>query len=276
MDVSKMPDPYEMSWSLKDVAQARLDRKMGQVDRALQIFKSVTERDAGNPYACFEYGETLREAGKSAEALKVLDRTLAISPAMSGAWASKGLAFVSLEKPSEAAKCFERALELEPDFILALNPLAAHYLDLNEPDRANALLERAVSTGIADSRTYLLRGRVRLVQKRSAEAAKDFESALHLSQHPEQDLKEEADAYLVCKYYDEGIRLYGEGIKRYPRYAPNYLTLASTYLQMDKPQEALTLFRRALSCDLDAQTREKVKGIVKDLEGALASPEGGK
>ena len=273
VDVSRMPDPYDMGWSIKDVAQARLDRKMGQLDKALQLFRSVTERDPGNPYACFEYGETLRQAGKPQEAIKVLDRTLAISPAMSGAWAAKGLAFVALEKPADGAKCFERALLLEPDFTLALDPLAAHYLDLDEPDKANALLERAVSTGIADSRTYLLRGRVRLVQKRSAEAAKDFEAALRLSQHPEQTMKEEADAYLVCNYFDEGVRLYSEGIRLYPRYSPNYLTLGSTYLQMEKPQEALALFRKALSCELDAQTREQVKGIVKDLEAALASPQ---
>jgi tetratricopeptide (TPR) repeat protein len=82
-------------------------------------------------------------------------------------------------------------------------------------------------------------------------------------------LKEEADVYLLKSQFDEALDLYREGIRLYPSYAPNYLTLGTLYLQTDRPAEALPLYRKALSCDLDAKTRLRVAALVHDLESAL-------
>jgi len=269
LDPASLPDPNDRVRVLQDMAQGRLERASGQLDRATLRLKSVTEADPGNPSAWYEYGETLRRAGQTDQAMAALDRALAISSQLAEAWAAKGHAWVSQGKNAEGAHCYERALILQPDFTSALNPLAAYYLDENKPDKALPLLERAVSAGFADDWTYLLRGRVRLVQDRSQEAARDFESALRISTDPRQTLKAEADIYMVRARYEEGIRLYAEGIKRYPAFAPNYLTLGSYYLQADQPAQAYPLFKKALACDLDPTTRGHVEGLVKELEETL-------
>ena len=273
-DPQNLPDPYDRVAILQDMAQGRLDRSAGQLDRAIARLKSATDRDPGNPYAWFEYGETLRRAGKTGEAVKALDRAVTIAPQLYEAWTAKGHALVSEKKNDEAGRCYEKALALQPDYIPAADALAAYYLDLNQPDKAVALIERAVSTGIADSGTYLLRGRIRLVQKRNDDATKDFEAALRLSLRPEETLKQEADTYVILNMVEAGEQLYQEGIKRYPSYAPNYLTLGSYFLQLDRPDKALPYFRGALGCDLDPETRRQIQGMVKELESAVEGTPG--
>ena len=269
-DPATLPDPYDGKAAiLQDIAQARAERNSGRLDQAAARLKLDTERDAGDPFLWFEFGETLRRAGKSTEAASALGRAVAISPQFFQAWAAMGHALVAQRKNNEAARCYEKALALQPDFTLALNPLAACYFSQNEMDRANALLDRAVSSGIADSRTYLLRANLRLVHRRNEDAAKDFEVAVRLSAQPEKTLNEEADIYMEEQQAEAGQRLYLDGIRRYPTYAPNYLGMGSYFLQMDRPEQALPYFKKALDCDLDPRTRERVQDTIRKLDAAV-------
>jgi Tfp pilus assembly protein PilF len=274
LDPLALPDPYDKASILQDIAQGRLERADGQFDKAVARFKGSTDRDPGNPAVWFEYGETLRRAGQSAEAVTALERALAIAPQVYEAWTAMGHALVAQGKNPEATRCYEKALALQPDYTPALNPLAAQYLDTNQPKKALPLIDRAISAGIADTNTYLLRATVRLVQRENSAAAKDFETALRLSARPEQTLKEEADIYMEQQFVEDGQRLYLEGIRRSPRYAPNYLAMGSFFIKQKQPGRALPYFEKALDCDLDPRTRERVQGVVRNLSAAVG-PDGG-
>lgn len=266
LERKKLPDPQASIGLLRTLDQGRRLRYQGDAAGAVKVLRGATEKDPGNPTAWFELGESLRRAGDLHAADKVLKHLLGIAPRMPEGWIARGHVLVGLSEREEAASCYQKALAMAPDAVAALNPLAAYYLDLNQPDKAIPMLDRAVAGGYADSATYLLRGRVRLVQNRAEEASKDFTTALQLSADPARTLKEEADAYMIRNLFEQGLRLYDEGIRAYPHYAPNYLTLATYYLQADQPGKALPLFKKALACDLAPADREKVQGIVAGLE----------
>lgn len=268
-----LPDPRDRTDILKLMATARLDRSLGDLDRAARLYGQAAAQDPGNPSALFEWGETLRRWGKLREALAALDRAIAAAPAMAEAWTAKGHALVSMEKPEEAARCYEKALALAPESIEALNPLAAWFLDQNQPDKAFPLLDRAEAGGFANADTYLMQGRIHLIQNRREEAIGDFETALQLSQDPRRTLKAEGDIFMLRGMVAEGIRVYEQGIRRHPDFAPNYLTLGSFFLTVEEPAKALPLFRKALACDLDPDTRKNVAEIVADLEKVTAAAE---
>jgi arylsulfatase A-like enzyme/Tfp pilus assembly protein PilF len=263
---SDLPDPRDRTDILKLMATARLDRSLDNLDRAARLYGQAASQDPRNPSALFEWGETLRRSGKLKEALAALDRAIAAAPAMAEAWTAKGHALVTLEKPEEAARCYETALALAPDAIEALNPLAAWFLDQNQPDKAFPLLDRAEAGGFANADTFLMQGRIHLIQNRREEAIADFETALQLSQDPRRTLKAEGDIFMLRGWVAEGIRGYEEGIRRHPDFAPNYLTLGSFFLTVEEPAKALPLFKKALACDLDPDTRKNVADIVADLE----------
>ena len=273
-DPASLPDPYDRAFVLQDITEARLERSSGQMGKAVARLKSAASRDPGNPAVWFEYGETLRRAGKFAEAVTALDRALAISPQVYQVWTAKGHALLALSRDDEAARCYEKALALQSDYVPAVNALAAYYLDTGKADKALPLLERAISSGIGDANTYLLRGQLRLSQGRSGDAAVDFDAAVRRSPNPEETLNEEANTYMGLKMTEDGRRLYLEGIRRYPTYAPNHLAMGSYWLKQRKPEEALPYFKAALELKLDPQTRQKVQGLVGQLEGGSGVPGG--
>ncbi len=265
-DPASLPDPYDRAFVLQAITEARIERSDGDLGKAVARLKSAAEKDTGDPSVWFEYGETLRRAGRYTEAVAALERALTISPQVYQVWTSKGHALLALEKGEEAARAYEKAVALQPDFTPAVNALAAYYLDTGKSERALTLVERAIAAGTGDFNTYLLRGQLFLMGQRTGDAAKDFELAVRLSPHPEETLKEEADTYVAVKREAEGEALYVEGTRRFPAYAPNYLALGSLSLKRGHADEALAQFRKALGLKLDAPTRRQVEGLVRKLE----------
>lgn len=266
------PDPHGQLVLLDKMRQGQTLRTRGDLAGAEALYAEVVAADPGNPAALFDLGETQRRRGRLEPAVQSLDRALKASPALPEAWIAKGHALVGLEKRDEAASCYHRALELDPEAVDALNPLAAYYLDKNEPAQAFPLLDRAESSGVADTQTYLMLGRIHLIQGKDEEARKDFFSALQYTDDPPATLKAQADAYMMRERYEQGVGLYAEGIRRFPDYAPNYLTLGTWYLQVEKPERALELFRKALGCPLDEAERNNVQEIVAELQKAMEAP----
>ncbi len=271
--VKNLPDPETRLEVLSMLRRAQKLRTAGDFEQAAQLYGQAVANDQSDPSARFDLGETQRRLGQFGLALKTLDEAINLAPKMEEAWSSKGLALVPLGKADEAAQCFRKALEIDPQSIEAVNSLSAYLLDKNLPLEAIPLLERAVASGTANSRTYILRGRVRLVQGKDEEAKKDFTSAMLYTADPPATLYDEANIYMILKKIPEGVALYQEGMARYPNYAPNYLTLASYLVQADAPDKALPLYKRALKCDLDAKTRKQVEEIVQEIQ-ASESQEG--
>jgi len=264
-----LPDPHDRTEILLETARARLLRETGDLRGALQLLATLVQKDRENPSLAFEYGETLRRAGRADEALAVLDRALTLAPRMAEAYTARGHILASQERIPEAMAAYEQALRLSPRLIGALNALAAAHLDRNEPEKAFPLLERALSEGFADEETYLLEGRIHLIQGKEEAARSDFQAALRLSRDPAATLKREGDIYLMRNRPEEAVRIYREVLARYPAFAPAALTLGAVLLQADRPQEALEAFRRALKTHLDPAERSHVEQMVRDLESAL-------
>jgi len=270
-----LADPEDQLEVLSWMRHAQQLRTAGNLKEAIALYQRAVKTDPGSPSGLFDLGETLRRDGQFQPAIVALDRALAISPRLSAAWVSKGHALLGLTKVEEAATCYRKALELSPDSIDALNPVAAYYLDKNSPGEAFPLLDRALAAGVADTQTYLMLGRIHLIQGKDEEARKDFFSALQLSTDPRSTLKQEADAYMMRQKYEEGVARYAEGIRKFPDFADNYLVLGTWYLQGDKVQadnveKALTLFRKALDCPMKPEDRARAEAIVRDLEALVA------
>ena len=264
-DPAALPDPYDKAAILLDLARAKEERVDGRLDKAVPRLEEASRRDPGNPAAWFEYGETLRRAGRPKEAAAALDRALKIAPELYEGWAAKGHALAAQGKIDEAVRCYEKTLSLQPAYTPAVNALAAVYLGEEKLDKALRLIERGIAAGAADANTYLLRGQVRLLQRKGDEAARDFETSVRLSPNPARTLNQQADIYMELQLFDAGERLCREGIRRFPDYAPNYLLLGSYYLRTNRPAEALPLFKKALDREIDPKTRERVETVVRKL-----------
>ena len=72
--------------------------------------------------ACLERGVDSGKAGQVDEALRYLDRALALEPDLSAAYFNRGNAYAAQGKKKEAAADYRRAVELEPKLRLNLPP----------------------------------------------------------------------------------------------------------------------------------------------------------
>jgi tetratricopeptide (TPR) repeat protein len=274
IEISKLKDPEDMLKVFEVIEKVRILREKDDWEASTAMLKATIPLDPGNPSLLFAMGDGLRHQNKADEALKYLDDSLNISPALSPSWVSKGCVFLAKNNKEEAARCFEKALSYDEDSIEALNPLAAYYLDLNKPQLAFPLIEGAISRGIANSDTYIMQGRIHLIQNKIDDAKIDFGSALRVSPNPKVTLKSIADIYLMRGFKDIAVAIFKEGIKNYPEFPDNYLTLGAYYLSAEKYEEAYALFEKAQTLQLSPADKENVAQIVTDLGKALGEAKG--
>jgi arylsulfatase A-like enzyme/Tfp pilus assembly protein PilF len=269
VDIAKLKDPESMMDVFSEIEKMGNLRIQEKHQEAVNLAFEIVKKDGSNPSVLFALGDSLRHIGKVDEAIKYLDESLKISPALVPAYVSKGFALMAKDKKEEAAKMFETAIKYDSDATEAINPLIAYYLDLNKPEIALPMLEETVTKGIATTDTYLMRGRVHLIQKKPELAEDDFKNALSLSQNEKETLKSIGDIFLMRGYLDRAKAIYLEGIKRYPNYKENYLTLGAYYMTYDQYNDALKIFEKTLTLDLTPQEKKNVSEIVEGLKAIL-------
>lgn len=269
--INDLPNTEKMLPVFYQIDKIRVLRAKGNFSEAAKIAEEALKKDKENPALLFAYGDSLRHIGRIDESIVILDESLKISPALSPSLISKGFALIAKDKKEEAIKCFEKALEYAPDSIEAINPIIGYYLDLNKPQIALPMLEDAIKRGIANTDTYLMQGRVHLIQNKQDHAEKDFNSALAITVNPRETLNSIGDIYLMRGYTEKAKAIFLEGIKRYPEYPANYLTLGAFYMNFEDYKSALDIFEKALKLELSLQDRKNVAEIVEALRTNLNS-----
>lgn len=95
--------------------------------------------------------------GEQERALEYVERGLAINPASTVFWSSKGYGFLKLKRYSEAVQALETAIRLQPDFANAWINLGEAHMRQNQIGKAIAALEKALllSPTAVDARIYV-------------------------------------------------------------------------------------------------------------------------
>ena len=96
-----------------DLADAYLARR--RIGDAVDQYVTLIDIDPRNADAHARLGAILYRTGRPEEALRAVDRALAIDPAYPGAWYERGLILLEgLDRPGPAAAAFARYLEVAP------------------------------------------------------------------------------------------------------------------------------------------------------------------
>jgi tetratricopeptide (TPR) repeat protein len=111
--------------------------------------------------ALVEYGDSLRAAGKHAEAVRVLDEALRISSDDPNARVGRGEALRALGRTSEAIQDLSVALKYAPDNVWAWTLRSAAYLACDQFERAHADAAQAVRREPRNPWALALRGLAR-------------------------------------------------------------------------------------------------------------------
>ncbi len=123
---------------------ARRYRSEGLRDAAAKVCRDLLADDATQAEVLSFLGVLELESGRSADAVPLLERGVALSPESAAKLANLGLAYGQSGALKEAADALERALRIQPDLPEASLNLGLVRLDLGEHAAAIALLTRVV------------------------------------------------------------------------------------------------------------------------------------
>ncbi len=104
------------------VALGRLARKLGQLDRAIDVLTTFAPSGAD---AAIELGKAYEARREYGRALEQFRRAIAVDPGSAAAHFHAGAALRSIKDYPQASRMFERAVELDPKDANALHQLAA-------------------------------------------------------------------------------------------------------------------------------------------------------
>jgi arylsulfatase A-like enzyme/Tfp pilus assembly protein PilF len=185
----------------------------GQYEPAIRDLRALEERGALTAEDSVVLGDNLRLAGRTAEAVAVLERTAKKNPKFAEPWLSLAALCVKQNRTADAASAYEKVLAITPDQAEALRGLGDLALMRGDVEEAAKRYARVVETDPGDAGALSKLGVTRMRLGRA----------------------------------NEGIALFTKAVEREPKNAEALLYLAGALASNGQPADALPYFERALA-----------------------------
>jgi Flp pilus assembly protein TadD len=117
-------DPGNVSLGL---AYANRLKALGEIDRQLEVLRTLSQSNAGDARLLVIYGKELAQAGKANEAAGVLEQAIRSGKADWKVYSALGSAYDQADRHSDARAQYERALQMQPNEISVLNNMGMSY-----------------------------------------------------------------------------------------------------------------------------------------------------
>jgi tetratricopeptide (TPR) repeat protein len=129
--------------------------KPENLDRALEIFQQVRQREPNNIHAHYCTAIIHQYRGNLGEALPHFERVTQLDPLDAHAWYFLGISRPDSAESPDSYRCFEHALKLNPYLNAARYALAQHRITGDDPKRKKQLIEEFQALGQANATDLL-------------------------------------------------------------------------------------------------------------------------
>ena len=129
----------------RQLEQAFLRHKQGDLDYACGVYMHVLAQYPQQPTALHYLGLIAQQTGKSQEAVRLLERSIALQPRDVRAHNHLGQVWLVLKRPDAARSCFEAAVQIDPNHVDSLNNLANMVRSGGDLERAIAIYRRVLA-----------------------------------------------------------------------------------------------------------------------------------
>jgi tetratricopeptide (TPR) repeat protein len=219
-----------------DLGMALMRQK--RITESINAFEAALTIAPGLLPALEALGSLYGETNRPADAVRCLDRLLAVMPVSPGAHIHhylRGRALLRLGRKPEAAAAFEAALSLRPDYVGAWEMLGIVNGDLGRPHEALRCFERLC--------------------------------ALRPSSAPAHDYC--GMALVLMRQYEEAIERFRKAIKLDPRFLRARSNLGEPLSALGRNEEALAAYEGVLEIDPQNAMAETGRGDVLQILGRI-------
>ncbi len=233
--------------------------RVGQIDRAEKLYKSIIRQDPGDKETHNRLGTVYAEENRVDDAIKQFESALPGTDSVNdlvelhrrkgdlGAYeaevqaqahdfpndadiqAELGQLFYALRQPAQAVTIYLRALDSDPDDLTALNGLGLSYLNLHRYNQSVATFQRCLMVDPTLFQCMNNMGAAQLEAHQLAKATKTLDRAYRLE--PERAETFVNYGYLADEQNDwqHAVAEYGKAIELYPYLREAYIDLALDY-----------------------------------------------
>jgi arylsulfatase A-like enzyme/cytochrome c-type biogenesis protein CcmH/NrfG len=221
----------------------------GQYEAAIGDLRELEKRGALGAEDSVVLGDSLRMAGKTKEAVDVLERTARKNPKFTQPWLSLAAVFVKQNRMPEAVAAYEKILSITPDHAEALRGLGDLALMKGAVEEAAKRYGRVVEADPADVGALSKLGVTRMRTGRVAEAVSLFQKAVELEPKNGEALLYLAGALASSGRGADAVTYFERALAVGPRTTMALNGLGLTRLQLGDRAGAKAAFQESLKLD---------------------------
>jgi tetratricopeptide (TPR) repeat protein len=248
--------------------------QQGNLAEAERGYRGILAINPRNFNALGFLGTVYLQRGDAAQALTLLDRSIALNARQPLAHCNRGHALQQLNQQEDALRSFDLALKAQPDFVDACFGRAVALQTLGRADAAFDAYRKVVAFNPRHLDAHIRMGNVLLGGRRFEEAFKAYQSALVLAP---QSAGLHCNLGLVCQRMgriEESIAAYEKAVALQPDFAEAFVNLGNALRELERFDEALASYDKAIALKanyIDAyNNRGNLLRDVRRFDEALA------
>lgn len=191
-------------------------------------------------------GTSYVAAGRTAEGISALERSLRTDPGQSSVEQNLGTALMIADKTDSAIEHFSRALKIGPERAQIHNNLGFALLRQRDGSRAESEFRKAIGLTPDFAEAHAGLANALGMEGRSSEAAGERAIANHLKPDLARAHFDVANTLQSQGNVDEAVRQYKEAIRLQPDFADAYVNLGLVFKERNDLPEAVLQYREAI------------------------------
>lgn len=229
---------------------ATMETRAGNLDKALEIYRSISVNNAGETLATYKAGIIHIEKGDLVKADKIADNLLSSYPKRADGHRLKGLVSYQRKNYAEAMTHLQSSIKIAPTLE------AYHFLGLcfyNRGELESALSQfRTILDNVPDSRQgRLMTGTIFIAQKRLDDAIAEIQKVLKKDDRDAVAHNLLGNAYMAKGMFEDGMREFNKATKIDPKIVDAYLKKGYFYFSRGQNAEGETELATAVQAAPD-------------------------
>lgn len=210
----------------------------GQIDEALEVFKTGLERHPTDARLLNGRGAILGAQGRIDEAIADLDEAIRLDPNLAKAYANRGSMFQAQGETKKALLEFNEAIRLDPTLAKAIAARGRCFFDLGRYEEAVEDFAQYIGPDCNEAWAYGWRGFAHYKLGETDNALDDYDRSLALDATDAWVFNCRGAAYHSLGDYESALKDYDEAIRLRPEYANAYLNRASIWKELGEFENA--------------------------------------
>lgn len=236
-------------WYTQEVAYMEFER--GNYKEAVVNFKKLVDHEPRNVDWLFGYAESLTKAGKTAEAIKALDKTeeqVGIHPELS---IKKFKLYVEIKQPEKGILEIEKARKAYPNEPNLIATLIDYYFEIGKEEEAVKMLEELVKASPGNGRAHLALADIYRQKGDQKRAYEELKAAFN-----SEDIDIDTKMKILISIHETSGKIDPEVyelvelmVSQYPTDAKAHSIRGDYMLRANNEDEALKSYKEALKYD---------------------------